>query len=611
MQRGGDAEKISINDPRYPELYKNRQVGAYYDGAYSLPDLDEVTVTAPRSYTMDSLRNFTTAALYGAPANAMKVSMIPQAAMTEGIEALRGEPYDFSNVNPNFGGFTSNQRDLSQTMGYENPEGFLQNVANIGLSMIDPLNVVGVGAIDDVAKASLNAIPKASFKSSISNTKSNLLNAVKGTGSFFDEVLGELLAGKENRESIRKGNEWLQNWINDSVTQQKIDKDINKYIQLRPPLEYENLVKPVADNYSVEDLLRITNNNATINQNKINDPLIRYQSKNFKPDSKEYSLYKQLNENLGNYLNIINPKSRLTPKSIHSGNLGVSYAHNVNPQTRELYDINVLDPFDRYGSWISRHPLISQPKRFSTTIHEGTHDWVSADAFRKSGMRNVGLKNINPDAKKALLDIEAGLRNQLTKEQQDLGYLADPTEQHARIMELRAHFGLEPRDVIDDDVAKKIIEKIKNKETPITPKFLKVIDSDPSKLAERFNRFWAVPAVGVAVGAQVADQQKNGGITKDNQGYWNPDNWGKPVEVDSNDITMEGVYEPLLGVSDTGDTKLMKPGKNYKFKGKKVREYPVAKLGINQLDAQPMKKLNQLLNFTNNPDKDNWLDKYN
>jgi len=104
---------------------------------------------------------------------------------------------------------------------------------------------------------------------------------------------------------------------------------------------------------------------------------------------------------------------------------------------------------------------------------------------------------------------------------------------------------------------------------------------------------------------------KNGGVTKDNQGYWNPDNWGKPVEIDSNNITMQGVYEPLLGVSDTGDTKLMKPGKNYKFKGKKVREYPVGKLGINQLDAQPMKKLNQLLNFTNNPDKDNWLDKYN
>jgi hypothetical protein len=110
---------------------------------------------------------------------------------------------------------------------------------------------------------------------------------------------------------------------------------------------------------------------------------------------------------------------------------------------------------------------------------------------------------------------------------------------------------------------------------------------------------------------QPVQKQKNGGITKDNLGYWNPDNWGKPVEIGSNNITMEGVYEPLLGISDTGDTKLMQPGKNYKFNGKKVTEFPVAKLGINQLDAQPMKKLNQLLNFTNNPDKDNWLDKYN
>lgn len=106
-------------------------------------------------------------------------------------------------------------------------------------------------------------------------------------------------------------------------------------------------------------------------------------------------------------------------------------------------------------------------------------------------------------------------------------------------------------------------------------------------------------------------KKKDGGIVKDDDGYLNPNNFGKVVEIDSNIITMEGVNQPLLGISNTGDTKLMKPGKNYKFKGKKVREFPVAKLGINQLDAQPMKKLNQLLNFTNNPDKDNWLDKYN
>ena len=107
------------------------------------------------------------------------------------------------------------------------------------------------------------------------------------------------------------------------------------------------------------------------------------------------------------------------------------------------------------------------------------------------------------------------------------------------------------------------------------------------------------------------EKKKNGGIIKDNQGYWNPENHGKVVEIDSNNITMQGVNQSLLGVSDQGDVQYMEPGKDYKFKGSKVREYPIARLGINDLDAQPMKKLNQLTNFTNNPDKNNWLDKYN
>jgi hypothetical protein len=75
-------------------------------------------------------------------------------------------------------------------------------------------------------------------------------------------------------------------------------------------------------------------------------------------------------------------------------------------------------------------------------------------------------------------------------------------------------------------------------------------------------------------------KNKQGGeITKDDMGYWNPDNWGEPVEIGSNNITMQGVYEPLLGISDEGDTKMMYPGKDYKFKGKKVREYPISKNG--------------------------------
>jgi len=108
------------------------------------------------------------------------------------------------------------------------------------------------------------------------------------------------------------------------------------------------------------------------------------------------------------------------------------------------------------------------------------------------------------------------------------------------------------------------------------------------------------------------DSYEDGGVIKDDMGYWNPDNWGSPVEIGSTDITMEGVYEPLLGISDTGDTKVMKPGKNYKFKGKKVTEYPMAQNGLRQ-EQKGLVNLDQLTNFTNynKPQPGGWLNKYN
>ena len=100
-------------------------------------------------------------------------------------------------------------------------------------------------------------------------------------------------------------------------------------------------------------------------------------------------------------------------------------------------------------------------------------------------------------------------------------------------------------------------------------------------------------------------------IIKDDRGQW--DHPGEITEIGSNDITMEGVPYDVLGVSDTGDTKLMKPGKNYKFKGKKVTEYPMAKNGVNQQDQKTLQQLDQLTNFTNynKPTIGGWLNKYN
>ena len=70
---------------------------------------------------------------------------------------------------------------------------------------------------------------------------------------------------------------------------------------------------------------------------------------------------------------------------------------------------------------------------------------------------------------------------------------------------------------------------------------------------------------------------KNGSVIKDDMGQWaHP---GEITEIGSNDITMQGVDYPVLGVSDTGDTQMMQPNQDYKFKGNKVTEYPMAQSG--------------------------------
>tara|TARA_R100001463_G_scaffold1071_3_gene4507 strand:+ start:1687 stop:1935 length:249 start_codon:yes stop_codon:yes gene_type:complete len=42
--------------------------------------------------------------------------------------------------------------------------------------------------------------------------------------------------------------------------------------------------------------------------------------------------------------------------------------------------------------------------------------------------------------------------------------------------------------------------------------------------------------------------------------------------IHSSSVTMEGVPHDVIGTDEHGNTKLMKPGKNYRFPGNKVTE---------------------------------------
>jgi hypothetical protein len=732
-----DVERISIDDPRYPEMYKNRQVGLSYDGTISLPSLDEVTITAPRSYTMDSLRDFTSAALYGAPATAMKLEAIPQAAMTETIEMLRGRPYDFSNVNPNIGSFSSNQRDLSQTLGYENPEGFLQNAVNLGLSTIDPVIVSGASKVagkqlakkavkavdlDDVAKRKIHLqklkdeklihpdtdINK--YSKSLSDTEELTKKALTQRETYYRGVTPKIPEGPEQQliiEEMTKAGVDISNpedvgrYMATHVPFQKLDYNagfanndprynalytsggFSRYgdmtFEMTRPLDFskgsysnwlDELYKYPVYNPSekIDDLSPFTRAYALENRpgpgvfvgtkgQKIFDDarlvtddygriksrplpgledartINEQESRSFLKgliNSRMIQNYNPLNLKTNSALDwskkwyadpiTIEKRGRALPK-YNQEDKALALLDEYKPKNyfdllkeqglRDYITHSLTSSGVSYGKpdqiYVNRSRFIpfNRQRLESVRTHELSH-LINDNDMDFSSFESEKL--VKPfgfiDASDRIEQLQFSPTNLTEKEFKKLHYYTEPGEIKARMDQVRFDLDLTPSDKFTSEMFDKTLKK---NNFYGMGNYIK----DKKSFIDLMNNFWAAPAVGVAVGTQAVDQQKNGGITKDNQGYWNPENWGKPVEIDSNDITMEGVYEPLLGVSDIGDTKLMKPGKNYKFKGKKVTEYPVAKLGINQLDAQPMKKLNQLLNFTNNPDKDNWLDKYN
>ena len=286
------------------------------------------------------------------------------------------------------------------------------------------------------------------------------------------ELLGEALSGNKNRQAIAEGNAWLKNWIDDPITQAKIDTDLG-WIP-----ERNNILK---DQFS----------------------LGYEQAKSFTPLSKEYPFSEQFKD-----LFVRNQPH------IHSGNSGVSYLHRRDPYSRSIGEMFSNPKLN--SSWISRNLSMSKPMRRSTTIHEGTHDWTSDFLLREPGQLD-DIKKLYPDKIKEINKNWQSLRDQginpstvMGTENANLGYLADPTEVHARVMELRQLLGMTPEQsvMVTPEKAADIIRIIQKPENAkfIDPKFLDVIESDPKKLASLFNRLWATAPIGIGAAGVVGSQ---------------------------------------------------------------------------------------------------------
>ena len=280
-----------------------------------------------------------------------------------------------------------------------------------------------------------------------------------------------------------------------------------------------------------------------------------------------------------------------------------------------------------------RNPTVRYNKSKYTIVHEDGH------ALNAGGR---GTKPIySRDISAAMNPRPKGYNKLTPKEQKTIAYLTKPTEVHSRIDELRMayipkkYWGTDEFYNVSDDLLNKIISDGLAGKTSVDSKFFNLI-GDKKKFKDLFRNLQAV-ATPIAVGA--ATQMKDGGrcwpgyktvpgktpfskgsCTKAKDGAWldkyevieddmgqltNP---GKITKINSNKITMKGVDFPVLGISDTGDKKMMLPGQDYTFDGESVTEYPMKKK-----QGGSLVKLNQLTNFTNynTPQPGGWLEKYN
>lgn len=240
----------------------------------------------------------------------------------------------------------------------------------------------------------------------------------------------------------------------------------------------------------------------------------------------------------------------------------------INPSIRYLQGkLGELNPNTKHASLDP-----SFVKNPGTVTHEDWHQYQDV-------LSNQNIKKyINDPVELSRKDSN----NRSTEKQgSQYKYMKDPAEIHGFIQELRYNNKLKPDQFIDDETMK----NLKFSHDNLLPEYY-----DKNTIKNFLNSM--VSNQPTSVNNNLA---KDGNIIKDDNGYWDPNNWGNPVEIDNNNITMKGVYEPLVGISNTGDKKFMEPGKDYKFKGSKVTEYPLVKNG------------KELINFTKHK-KTNWLD---
>lgn len=459
-QEGGPT-RISTSDPRYAELYKNRQVGAYYDGAYSLPDLPEVTVTGKDERMQEGRTQGSNRFVQGLAG----VLGSPQTGIMEVI--------------------TGKQQTPSQAVGFQNPGGWLDNYSSFGKNLsnfamdavLDPMNVLGVGIADDIARTSLRTAGR--------NVSRQAPVSARVTYDLMDE-------------SIDPFGEVLKNV--------KIDNSPSSFAEdvKQAALEYQQLTR---DPRYLERVQRIDQDFGT----KM-EPLLNSFNRSEAEDSGKFFPFN------------ISIKDEL-PEANYLGASGLSEAGikkfknpglKIWPFNRGRHNVLPIDPAtDRYVEIGEKmHRATNTPVR-GTVRHELKHHWTNALIDPQNKNYAQALKNLMASRGSVVADARDLAANA------DYTYLAKPIEIDAFVMTemrdemvkrgyLKDHFDELTENKLNEFLSKEDYRTVREYFNPSAE-----MVRDKGKFVDFFNKYGLPATVTGGVLSQTTDKKKSGGQTRD------------------------------------------------------------------------------------------------
>jgi hypothetical protein len=306
-------------------------------------------------------------------------------------------------------------------------------------------------------------------------------------GALGEEIKGTLKIPKAERQAaLQKGNDFSTMWAQHPETNAKMDAIFKEKVA--------NAVKSVEETFpNASKQYKNEMVKSTLEFSSAGELAEGFkQAVKYTGNSGELPLHGQLADLL------------FTGKVPHKGNYGFTYRHGFSPKQKTEMLKDPKMSYDLYSrNWVSRTPQSSYANRASTAVHENTHDWIPEETLKLSGQYDL-IKEQRSNLFNDIYGQWKGLRAEgktskeiaeiMGKEKAHMGYLLNPTEMHARIMQLRHEMKAVPGKKLSEAGAAKLYKMIDEGETSVEPLFLRGV-KNPESLRALYNDLLTPAAV--------------------------------------------------------------------------------------------------------------------